>query len=79
MNKELKKAIYTRSRLRNKYLKNPTKRMKRTIKNNEISVRATMMERSNKNNKMKCNLFVQVVILNIELLNLFVRCILLLH
>ena len=71
MNKELKKAIYTRSRLRNKYLKSPTKRMKRTIKNNEISVRATMIERSNKNNEMKCNLFVQVVILNIELLNLF--------
>ena len=29
-----------------------------------------MMERSYKSNMMKCNLFVQVVILNIELLNL---------
>ena len=32
-------------------------------------VRATMIERSYKNNIMKCNLFVQGVILNIELLN----------
>ena len=30
-------------------------------------VRATMTERSYKNNKMKCNLFEQFVILNIEL------------
>ena len=43
------------------------------------NIRATLMERSYKNNMMKCNLFVQVVILNIEVFNLFVRCILLLH
>ena len=42
-------------------------------------IRATMTERSYKNNMMKRNLFVQVVILNIEFFNLFVRCILLLH
>ena len=38
-----------------------------------------MMEGSYKNNMMKCNLFVQVFILDIEFLNLFVRCILLLR
>ena len=37
--------------------------------------RPTMMERSYKNSKMKCNLIVQVVILNNELLNLFAKCI----
>ena len=36
MNKELRKAIYTRSRLGT--LKTPPKRMKRPIKNNGISV-----------------------------------------
>ena len=46
---------------------------------NIIPIRATMMERSYKNIMMKCNSFVQVVILNIEYFNLFVRCILLLH
>ena len=34
-------------------------------------VRATMMERSYKSNMMKCNLFVQVVILNIEFLKMY--------
>ena len=34
MNKELRKAIYTRSRLRNRYFKNPTKE-------NEMSYKTT--------------------------------------
>ena len=38
MNKELMKAIYTRSRLRNRYFKNPTKENETSYKNNEISV-----------------------------------------
>ena len=38
MNKGLMKAIYTRSRLRNRYFKNPTKENETSYKNNEISV-----------------------------------------
>ena len=38
MNKELRKAIYTGSRPRNRYFKNPTKENERSYKNNEISV-----------------------------------------
>ena len=34
--------------------------------NGLLSVRANMMERPYKNNKMKCNLIVQALILNIE-------------
>ena len=39
---------------------------RRLISGWELSVRASMMERSCKNNKMKCNVFVQVVTLNTE-------------
>ena len=38
MNKELRKAIYTRSRLRNRYFKNPPKRMKRPMKEGRKSI-----------------------------------------
>ena len=38
MTKELRKAIYTRSRFKNKYNKNPTDENKANSKNKEISV-----------------------------------------
>ena len=38
MNKKLRKAIYTRSRLRNNFCKNPPKKMKRSTKYKEINM-----------------------------------------
>ena len=40
--------------------------------NTVSTFRATMNAKTNKNNKMKCDLIVPVAILNIELQNLFV-------
>ena len=63
MNKELKKAIYTRSRLRNNFCKNPTKENEKSAKHNETNV--CLLVRKKLRNILR--IFSKIMLLQIKL------------